>query len=139
MLVIILPILRLQSCQQFESGQVGRYSNPKISKSTKTFEKRRPKNCKKYNTEKGCRFGSECDYYHRANQDFNQPCECQSKINILEKIVTEMSNKILNQENKLDDIKAFLTEDRELKEKVTLLESVVQKMFVKGKWQQSNT
>ena len=41
-----------------------------------------------------------------------------------------MTNKILNQENKLDDIKAVLTEDRELKEKVKLLEAVVQKMFV---------
>ena len=41
-----------------------------------------------------------------------------------------MTNKILNQENKLDDIKAVLTEDMKLKEKVKLLEAVVQKMFV---------
>jgi hypothetical protein len=79
---------------------------------------------------KGCQFGSECAYYHKANKDVNQPCECQSKLNILENIVTEMTNMIVNQEKKIDDMKAVLTEERELKEKVKLLEAVVQKMFV---------
>ena len=51
------------------------------------------------NSVKGCSFGKECAYYHRTNQDASKPCECQGKIDILEKIVTEMANKILNQEN----------------------------------------
>ena len=104
--------------------------NPEACKSTKTCKKRHPKSCKKYNSEKGCRFGSEYAYYHKANKDVNQPCECQSKLNILENIVTEMTNMIVNQEKKIDDMKAVLTEERELKEKVKLLEAVVQKMFV---------
>ena len=41
-----------------------------------------------------------------------------------------MTNIIINQEKKLDDMKAVLTEERELKEKVKLLEAVVQKIFV---------
>ena len=41
-----------------------------------------------------------------------------------------MTNMIVNQEKKIDDMKAVLTEERELKEKVKLLEAVVQKMFV---------
>ena len=42
-----------------------------------------------------------------------------------------MTNMIVNQEKKLDDVKAVLTEERELKEKVKLLEAVVQKIITK--------
>ena len=41
-----------------------------------------------------------------------------------------MANKIINQENKIENMKNLLTEDTELKEKVKLLEAVVQKMFL---------
>ena len=41
-----------------------------------------------------------------------------------------MTNKIMNQEYKHNNLKTVLTEDSELKEKVGLLEAVVQKMFV---------
>ena len=41
-----------------------------------------------------------------------------------------MTKKIINQENKLENLKTALTEESELKEKVKLLEAVVQKMFV---------
>ena len=99
-------------------------------KSTKTCKKQHPKNCKKYNTERGCRFGSECAYYHKRDQDSSKPCECQTKIDILEKIVTEMAHKIVNHENTLDNMKMLLPEQSELKEKVNLLEAAVQKMFL---------
>ena len=99
-------------------------------KSTKTCKKQHPKNCKKYNTERGCRFGSECAYYHKRDQDSSKPCECQTKIDILEKIVTEMAHKIVNHENTLDNMKMLLSEQSELKKKVNLLEVVVQKMFL---------
>ena len=41
-----------------------------------------------------------------------------------------MTNKIINQGNKLENLKTVFTEDSELKEKVKLLKAVVQKMFV---------
>ena len=41
-----------------------------------------------------------------------------------------MANKIINQEYELRNMKTVPTEDSELKEKVKLLEAVVQKMFV---------
>ena len=84
---------------------------------TKTCEKRHPKNCRKYHTEKGCRFGSECDYNHKLNKDLGKHCDCQAKIDILEKIVTDMANKIINQESELENMKTVPTEDSELKEK----------------------
>ena len=98
-------------------------------KSTKTCRKRHPKDCKRYKTANSCQFGSECAYYHRTNQEASKPCECQSKIDILENIVTEMANKIINQENKIENIKNLHTEDTELNQKVKLLEAVVQKIF----------
>ena len=66
---------------------------------------------------KGCRFGSECDYNHKLNKDLVKSCDCQAKIDILEKIVTEMANKIINQESELENMKTVPTEDSELKEK----------------------
>ena len=99
-------------------------------KSTKTCTKRLPKNCKKYNTEKGCRFGSDCAYSHKRDQDSSKPCEFQTRIDSLEKIVTEMAHKIVNHENTIDNMKTLLSEQSELKEKVNLLEAVVQKMFL---------
>ena len=98
--------------------------------STKTCEKRHPKNCKQYDTEKGCQFGSECDYNHKPIKDVGKPCGCQAKIDILENIVTEMANKIINQKNELKNMKTVPTEDSELNEKVKLMEAVIQKMFV---------
>ena len=41
-----------------------------------------------------------------------------------------MANKIINQENEIKNMKILHTEDTELKEKVKLLEAVVQKMFL---------
>ena len=103
---------------------------PSGGKSTKTCEKRHPKKCKRYNTEKGCRFGSECGYHHSKQHDDSKTCECKAKIDILEKIATEITNKIIDHENKLDNMKTLYTEHGELKEKVNLCEAVVQKMFM---------
>ena len=101
-------------------------------KSTKTCTKGHPKNCKKYNTEKGCRFGSDCAYHHKRDQDSSKPCEFQTRIDSLEKIVTEMAHNIVNHENTLDNMNTFLQEQSELKEKVNILEAVVKKMFLKN-------
>ena len=99
-------------------------------KSTKTCEKRHPKKCKRYNTEKGCRFGSECGYHHSEQHDDNKTCECKAKIDILEKIATEITSKIIDHENKLDNMKTLYPEHGELKEKLNLCEAVIQKMFM---------
>ena len=63
-------------------------------------------------------------------KEASKPCECKAKIYILEKIVTEMANKIINQGNKIENMKNLHTEDTELNKKVKLLEAVVQKMFL---------
>ena len=59
-----------------------------------------------------------------------KPCECIAKIDILEKIVTELTKKIIDHENKLGDIKTLFKENNEVKEKVNLCEAVVKKMFM---------
>ena len=92
--------------------------------------KRHPKKCNKYNTEKGCRYASDCSYHHNTQQEESKPCECNAKIDIFEKIVTELTKKIIDHENKLLDMKTLFKEDNEVKEKVNLCEAVVQKMFM---------
>ena len=79
----------------------------------------------KYNTEKGCRFVTEYAYNHSTQHDKSKPCECKSKINILAKIVREMTKKIIDHENKIENMWTLVTEDSELKGKVKLREAVV--------------
>ena len=75
-------------------------------------------------------YASEWSYHHNTQQEESKHCECNAKIDILEKKVTELTKKIIDHENKLGYIKTLFKEVNEVKEKVNLCEAVVQKMFM---------
>ena len=64
-------------------------------KGVKVFPKRHPKLCKRYLTNGGCRFGSECSYQHAAkaeNPNVNTK-DLEKKVEVLENMVSEMAKK----------------------------------------------
>ena len=101
-------------CQDFKACQT-----------IETCPKRHPNRCKKYISENGCNFGSDCAYTHGINNDTIKAHEIDAKIDRLEKICIEMASKLVNKENVTVN-----TDDTELKDKVKMLEAVVQKMFL---------
>ena len=69
--------------------------------------KRHLKACKRHQTVKGCKFGSDCAYEHRESETSKAPTnELEKKIEVLETIVVEMANKLLKLEAELNDIKS---------------------------------
>ena len=98
--------------------------------------KRHPKACKR-NGSGVCRFEGDCAYSHKTSSSPDQT-RSNGRIELLEKVVIELSAKVLSQEIELKEIKANKDnidanknkEDTEMKEKVKLLEAVVQKMFL---------
>ena len=101
-------------CQEFKACQT-----------IETCPKRHPKRCKKNISESGCHFGSDCAYRHEINNDTIKAGETDAKIDRLEKIVIEMASKLVDKENVTVN-----KEDTDMKDKVKMLEAVVQKMFL---------
>ena len=100
-------------CQDFKACQ-----------NIETCPKRHPKRCRKNILENVCNFGSDCAYRHEISNDTIKYNETGAKIDRLEKIVIEMASKLENKENVTVN-----TEDTDMKDKVKMLEAVVQKMF----------
>ena len=76
-------------------------------KGAKHCQKRHPKVCKKYNSEKGCQFGCECAYSHNISVKSKEPTnDLEKKVEILETIVIEMAKKLITLEDELKDIKS---------------------------------
>ena len=95
--------------------------------------KRHPRRCKKNSSETGCNFGNDCAYHHGTDQATNQATETNAKIDRLEKIVIEMTSKMLTNKDitsNKEETENYITTDNELNEKVKMLEAVVQKMFI---------
>ena len=70
--------------------------------------KRHPKKCKKYRTEKGCRFGSDCSYEHTIQHVSTKANETQenlilkNKVVLLEASLKDLENKMcIIQEEKI--------------------------------------
>ena len=65
-------------------------------------KKRHPKKCKKYETERGCRFGFDCCYLHVSQQSANKVSatkpmsELQEKVDNLEKSLSELTEKVVS-------------------------------------------
>ena len=57
----------------------------------KSCHKRHPRVCKRFALEKVCSFGADCAYQHQEEKGYDQ---IKIKVTQLEKVVTEISNKI---------------------------------------------
>ena len=64
-------------------------------------KKRHPKKCKKYKTERGCRFGFDCCYLHVSKQSANKVSatkpmsKLQEKADNLEKSMSELTENVV--------------------------------------------
>jgi hypothetical protein len=71
-----------------------------MCKNIKECNKRHPKNCKRFASENGCRFQEKCAYMHQVNRQTKEHNELKEKLVILEKVVLELTNKVVNMETK---------------------------------------
>ena len=80
-------------------------------KGVKVCPKIHPKSCKRYQTNKGCQYGSECAYRHEAKTvtQNHQTKELDKKVKVLETLVIEMCKKMVKLETELQDIKIALS------------------------------
>ena len=70
----------------------------------KTCQRRHPKPCKRF-ASGSCRFGTECAYNHQSVPIIKEICEHTEKIDILEKIVWEITLKFNKFDQELKDLK----------------------------------
>ena len=70
----------------------------------KTCPSRHPKTCKRY-ASGSCRFQSECAYSHHNDHKLKDKCEHTDKIDILEKIVREITFKFMKVDQELKVMK----------------------------------
>ena len=84
-------------------------------KAIKSCSKRHPKVCKRFAAENECKFGIECSYQHIKSVKCIEQNKLKEKVEEMEKKMEELDIKVVNSE---------------MKDKVKLLEAVVQKMFV---------
>ena len=78
-----------------------------------------PNTCKRFANGKSWKFDQECAYFHKENTQYNEN-ETQAKINLLEKIVTEMAHTLISLETELKYIKREIEiKDNSDKEEVT--------------------
>ena len=84
-----------------------KYEDSAGCKGAKVCQKRHPKVCKRFNSDKGCQFGSECAYNHTDSIKSKGPTnELQKKVEVLETIVIEMAKEVIKLEAELKDIKS---------------------------------
>ena len=63
-------------------------------KNIKECYKRHPKRCKKFTSGKECRFQEDCAYDHSRTFEDEEKKELKEKLEILEKTVVELTNKV---------------------------------------------
>ena len=73
-------------------------------KNIKSCNKRHPKNCKRYVLE-GCNFKTDCAYKHQNQSKNHEHEQVNEKVKLLEKIVQELSVKLLCLETELIEVK----------------------------------
>ena len=74
-------------------------------KDTKKCHKRHPKDCKRFVSDSGCRFNSECAYNHRTVEEDGEKKMFKDKVSELEKMVKALSRKVLSLESEIEYIK----------------------------------
>ena len=95
-------------------------------KETKVCQKRHPKACKRYNSDKGCQFGNECAYNHTESVKQKVSANgIEKKVEVLETIVIEMAKKLVKLEAELKDIKNVQTQSETTKENESSIEAVI--------------
>ena len=69
-------------------------------------QKRHPKICRKFLSEKGCRFGSECSYKHLSScPSPKQKDDLTVKVELLTSVVEQMAKKIILLETEVGELK----------------------------------
>ena len=93
-------------------------------KETKVCQKRHPKACKCFNSDKGCQFGNECAYKHTESVKSNEYTNgFKKKVEVLETMVIEMDKKLLKLEAELKDIEHVQTQKETRKENKSIIET----------------
>ena len=91
-------------CKRNHDKEICKDSNK--CKGAKVCQKRHPKPCKRYNSDKGCHFGSECAYHHTESAKAKLSTkEIEKKVEVLETIVLEMAKKVEQLQAELNYIK----------------------------------
>ena len=93
-------------------------------KDLKECEKRHPRNCKQFASEKGCRHKENCVYNHIVK--FQEADETKEKVSQLEKLADDLTNKITNHET--EKVKELEKIVKVLVRKVISLESEIIEM-----------
>ena len=75
-------------------------------KGAKLCHIRHPKACKRYNTDKGCQYGSDCAYKHTIGSMKAPHSDLVKKIELLVTLVIEMGNKMIKLEAEIKNIKS---------------------------------
>ena len=84
---------------------------------------RHPKGCKKFESGK-CQFGSDCAYNHKITDKEEEANALKKKVRVLEKLVTELTNKVVTMET--DTVEKLQVVVRAMSRKVLSLESEIQ-------------
>ena len=93
-------------------------------KETKVCQKRHPKACKCFNSDKGCQFGNECAYKHTESVKSKEYTNgFEKKVEVLETIVIEMAKKLVKLEAELKDIEHVQTQKETRKENKSIIET----------------
>ena len=75
-------------------------------KDIKKCHKRHPKDCKRFVSESGCRFKSECAFTHRTVKEDGDNKMFEDKISELENMDKSLSRKFISLESEIEDIKS---------------------------------
>ena len=73
----------------------------------KMCQKRHPRPCKRYNTEKGCKFGGVCAYQHKIESINGPENDLEKKVKLLETLMIEMTKKMSKLESEVEDLKSM--------------------------------
>ena len=103
-----------EKCKDFHLEQI--CHDLSACRNQKSCQKRHPRGCKKYVLEGFCRFKTECAYHHQEHTTKNHNREMNMKVENLEKIVKEMTERIGQLEDKIKDIKSKEKEEEKVKE-----------------------
>ena len=74
-------------------------------KGAKVCHKRHLKACKRYISNYGCQFGSDCVYKHTSKSINSPDNDMAKKVELLETLVIEVGNTIIKLEAEIKDIK----------------------------------
>ena len=91
-----------ENCKRYHCEEI---CEEEHCKNQSICRKRHPKICRKFLSQKGCRFESDCSYKHSSFSSPRQKDNLTVKVELLTSIVEQMAQKIIHLEKEVDELK----------------------------------